>query len=76
MEKESRALLQQRIDMVQQLAAYSKLDLNGSGKSLGIHCLLDAFMALYEECSQNCFSHNKNIVRFLDKCKCLNNNCF
>ncbi|XP_070205430.1 citron Rho-interacting kinase-like isoform X3 [Littorina saxatilis] len=62
MEGEVPAQLQQRCDQLLELAKG-----DGMAPKLGLDCLMDSFMALFDECQQDSLSRNKNIAAFVKK---------
>ncbi|XP_076434884.1 uncharacterized protein LOC143274829 [Babylonia areolata] len=71
MEGETPPQLQQRWSKLVQLIQGSAPDGSNeaSWPSLGLDCLMDTFVAVYDECQQDCFARNKNVAAFVRKYK-------
>ena len=63
------AQLQHRYEQLQQLADGDLKQGSDLSTTLGQECLLDTFLALFDECQQDCLARNKNIAAFLKKCE-------
>ena len=71
MEGDIPAQLQHRCEQLDHIAKGTAAGSGGDDTSpnLGLDCLMDTFVALFDECQQDSLSRNKNIAAFLRKCK-------
>lgn len=75
MEGDIPAQLQHRCEQLDHIAKGTAAGSGGDDTSpnLGLDCLMDTFVALFDECQQDSLSRNKNIAAFLRKCKKVRN---
>ena len=65
-------ILKQRCEQLAEISINSGVSepLNSIGiPKLGVECLLDTFVALYDECKLDHLAKNKNVAAFLKKCQ-------
>ena len=69
MEGDVPAQLQHRCEQLDHIAKGTIPGSDDTSPKLGLDCLMDSFLALFDECQQDILARNKNIAAFLRKCK-------